>query len=72
MKRLCIFASVLFVASAVQARVVENIDFDWAFFQGDIDGAEKLDFNDSHWRTLDVPHDWSIEGEYSPDNTPQN
>jgi len=34
---------------------------DWRFHRGDIAGAEAASFDDSTWRTLDVPHDWSIE-----------
>ena len=34
---------------------------DWRFHRGDITGAEASSFDDSAWRTLDVPHDWSIE-----------
>ncbi|MBW4027838.1 MAG: glycoside hydrolase family 2 protein [Acidobacteria bacterium] len=34
---------------------------DWRFHRGDFPGAEAPDFNDSGWRMLDVPHDWSIE-----------
>ena len=34
---------------------------DWRFHRGDISGAEAASFDDSAWRTLDVPHDWSIE-----------
>ncbi|MGK9369946.1 glycoside hydrolase family 2 TIM barrel-domain containing protein [Melioribacter sp. Ez-97] len=37
-------------------------DFGWKFHPGDVEGAEKFDFNDSDWRLLDLPHDWSIEG----------
>lgn len=36
-------------------------DSDWRFFRGDVPGAEAPDFNDSGWRVLDLPHDWSIE-----------
>ena len=34
---------------------------DWRFHCGDLPGAEAESFDDSAWRTLDVPHDWSIE-----------
>ena len=51
-----------------QYRIKQNIDFDWRFIQEDVDGAQNLGFDDSSWRRLDVPHDWSIEGEYSKDN----
>ena len=36
-------------------------DSDWRFNLGDISGSELPDFDDSKWRSLDLPHDWSIE-----------
>jgi beta-galactosidase len=38
-----------------------SFDSDWRFLRADAPGAEQFDFNDSSWRKLDVPHDWSIE-----------
>ena len=38
---------------------------DWRFFKGDQEGAEATNFNDSSWRSLNLPHDWSIEGEFT-------
>jgi beta-galactosidase len=38
-----------------------SFDSDWRFLRADAPGAESLAFDDSTWRTLDVPHDWSIE-----------
>lgn len=37
-------------------------DFDWRFLQGEAQGAEAPGFDDSAWRTVNLPHDWSIEG----------
>jgi beta-galactosidase len=34
---------------------------DWKFHRGDIPGADAVAFDDSGWRELDLPHDWSIE-----------
>ena len=34
---------------------------DWRFYRGDTTGADAAGFDDSAWRLLDVPHDWSIE-----------
>jgi beta-galactosidase len=34
---------------------------DWKFYLGNASGAEKPVYNDAGWRTLSVPHDWSIE-----------
>ncbi|HDS06867.1 MAG TPA: DUF4982 domain-containing protein [Bacteroides sp.] len=36
-------------------------DFDWKFQRGDVDSAMTPEFDDSSWRELDLPHDWSIE-----------
>lgn len=50
-----------------QSRKV-NFDNDWKFHLGDLSGAENPDYSDALWRTLDLPHDWSIEGSFRPDN----
>jgi len=47
------------------------LDPDWRFYRGDATGAETVKFDDSAWRLLDLPHDWSIEdlpGTSSPFN----
>lgn len=31
-------------------------------------GPAKTNYDDSDWREVDLPHDWSVEGEFSPDN----
>ena len=33
----------------------------WKFYHGCIANAEQPSFNDSGWRVLDIPHDWSVE-----------
>jgi beta-galactosidase len=38
-----------------------SFDDGWRFFRGDATGAEAPSFDDSAWRELDLPHDWSIE-----------
>ena len=43
------------------ARTSILFDTSWRFHPGDVQNAEKNDFDDSSWRTLDLPHDWSIE-----------
>ena len=50
-------------------RTVEDFNFGWRFSLGD-DRAHwtSADFDDSEWRTLHLPHDWSIEGEFSPEH----
>ena len=43
------------------------MDYNWKFMQADVKGAEKTDFDDGKWRTLNLPHDWSIEGKFNKD-----
>ncbi len=45
-----------------------GIDAGWRFCLGDPPGAEAPGFDDSSWRPLDLPHDWSIEGPFREDN----
>lgn len=33
----------------------------WKFYPGDIPGASSVEFNDTAWRELELPHDWAIE-----------
>jgi beta-galactosidase len=44
-----------------------NFDQGWKFLQQNPQGAHAPEFDDSHWRFLDLPHDWSIEGTFSED-----
>ena len=37
----------------------------WKFFKGNPSGASETNFNDSSWRVLNLPHDWSIEDEFT-------
>ncbi len=43
-------------------------DYNWKFYQGDTAAAKSKNFNDVGWRSLDLPHDWSIEGKINPKN----
>jgi beta-galactosidase len=46
-------------------RTRDSFDFGWRFTRGDFPGAQQPGFDDSAWRHVDLPHDWSIEGPYS-------
>jgi beta-galactosidase len=52
----------------VAQRQTQNFDHAWRFHLGDVAGAEATAFDDAAWRALDLPHDWSIEGEFSEQN----
>ena len=55
-------------SAAAQQRVVADFDPAWKFHLGDVPHGEELSLDDSGWRLLDLPHDWSIEGEFSAAN----
>lgn len=65
----CIAALLIVAACSTNApRVVEDFNFDWKFKLGDNPqwSGNLVDCRD--WRSLHLPHDWSIEGEFSADN----
>lgn len=49
-------------------RVTEDFNFGWTFQLGDNAAWASTEFDDNGWRRLHLPHDWSIEGEFSRDN----
>ena len=51
---------------APSPREIIPLDNGWRFHLGDDPAARRPDFDDTSWRTLDVPHDWSIEGPVNP------
>ena len=48
--------------TVVAPRTILAADADWKFQLGDPAGAESATFDDHSWRTVTLPHDWSIEG----------
>jgi beta-galactosidase len=66
------FLIVVLLAAPVVMRAQshrENFDAGWRFFLGDDSLASRPDYDDSRWRVLDLPHDWSIEGRFDPANS---
>lgn len=45
-----------------------KINLDWKFKAGDTPQANQAAFNDSDWKKVQVPHDWSIEGTFDKKN----
>ncbi|HEY2721482.1 MAG TPA: glycoside hydrolase family 2 TIM barrel-domain containing protein, partial [Chitinophagaceae bacterium] len=58
---LLLFLSIFSYLLASAQRTQALFDSSWKFFRGEMAGGEKQDFKDGDWRTLDLPHDWSIE-----------
>jgi beta-galactosidase len=54
--------------AATSPRLHQTFDFDWSFHLGDEPDAAQPEFADQSWRRLDVPHDFSAEGNFSPTN----
>jgi len=53
------------VSGQLAGREVQNFNFDWKFFKGDLPNGQDPALDDSGWRKLDLPHDWSIEGNFN-------
>ncbi len=51
-----------------KGRQIKDFTVGWRFNLGDDSLASFPDFNDSSWRILNLPHDWSIEGVFSADH----
>lgn len=60
---LCVFA-----ANTGYCEIRIPFNDNWKFQLGDRPECSSPDFNDSSWRVIDVPHDWSIEGRYDRRN----
>ncbi len=62
-----IISHAIYARNPRPARYHLLMDRDWKFILGDEKGAEAIGFNDNAWRKLDLPHDWSSEGEFKKD-----
>ena len=55
-------------AHPLSAREHRSFDKDWLFVLADSAGMQNSEYSDGHWRRLNLPHDWAIEGDFSPSN----
>lgn len=55
-------------SSEKQARQIADFTENWKFVLGDPQDAYQPQFDDKEWRTLNLPHDWSIEADFSLSN----
>ena len=55
----------LFSCTPDSPRTISDFNFDWRFSLGDSQEYSQPDFDDSAWRSLHLPHDWSVEGDFS-------
>ena len=52
----------------ISPRETQSFNKTWKFQLGDNPQAAQLSFDDSEWRTLNLPHDWAIEGDFDEHN----
>ena len=62
-KRICLFFGMSLCCLSIEAQETRSVLFDsnWRFQKGHPVNAESAEYDDSDWRRLDLPHDWSIE-----------
>ena len=68
MKKIFALAIILLGALSLSARDRQSFDKDWLFVLADSAGMQNSEYADGHWRRLNLPHDWAIEGDFSPSN----
>ena len=55
------------IAPAKPGRQYVDFDFDWRFQRGDNPTGFDPELDDTAWRVVQLPHDWSIEGPFGPE-----
>ena len=68
MKKIFALAILLLGAQSLSARDRQSFDKDWLFILADSASMQKSEYADGHWRSLNLPHDWAIEGDFAPSN----
>ena len=64
--------SICLLAQPLTGDRKQSFDHNWKFSLGEIVGASARDFNDTVWRDVTLPHDWSIEGTINVNNPTGN
>ena len=64
----CISSIIVFLVytqiAVSQTREVKVLDVNWKFQKGNFEEAYKVNFNDSKWQSVTIPHDWAIYGPF--------
>ncbi|REE83284.1 beta-galactosidase [Lutibacter oceani] len=64
MKHLKYLLLIFSIISSAQQRIVKELDTNWKFQKGKSSEAYQVNFNDSNWEQVNVPHDWAIYGPF--------
>lgn len=67
-KQIFLWLALLAVGLTTQARERKNFDADWRFILANDAQMASPTYDDSKWRTLNLPHDWAIEGDFLASN----
>ena len=46
-------------STETKIRVTEDFNMGWKFLLGDSPERREINYDDSQWRTLNLPHDWA-------------
>jgi len=66
------FFLILLIPLFLKGNEVVDFNKQWKFYLGDPENAWSVDFDDTGWRIIDLPHDWAIEQNFDtqlPANT---
>ncbi len=54
--------------SDTDPRAEVKIDLNWRFMPGDLEEADRIEYDDTDWDVVSIPHDWMIEQAVSETN----
>jgi beta-galactosidase len=72
---LLIFIVTVFLSPSIiiaQTREVITLKSDWKFQKADVENAFEVNFDDTKWQNVTVPHDWAIYGPFDKEIDKQN
>lgn len=55
----------LILCSATQAINWTTVNDNWHFVKGNPENAQAIDFDDSGWESVSIPHEWAINGPFN-------
>ncbi len=62
---------ILSASLSMNAREIVSFNSNWKFYLGEAENAQTVDFDDSGWTDVSIPHDWAISGPFDH-NLPAN
>ncbi|MBB2147619.1 glycoside hydrolase family 2 TIM barrel-domain containing protein [Pedobacter gandavensis] len=64
--------SMMYGTTIAQSRSELLLEENWRFTREDQEGFTSVNYNDSKWQQVTVPHDWAIYGPFSANNDKQH